>query len=163
MRKRSAAAEQERASRTASWFAAVEAEDVRALVRMMDAGMDVDCRDAEGWTAAMCAAHGGRLEVLTMLLGAGADVEARDSDGWTAVMGAAQTGKSDCLAALVEAGCDVNARESNGMSVFEICAFWHHERCVEPLRRAVAEREARAIAKGLSKGAPRGKAGSLRM
>jgi len=69
--------------------------------RLVDAGANVDAADADGATALMAAAEGGRAQLVTLLLGAGADPAIRDSHQRTAAMLARSMGH-DALAAQLE-------------------------------------------------------------
>jgi uncharacterized protein len=58
-----------------------EAEAIKVVAYLVDAGARIDDRDARGRTALMIAAEGGRAEVVALLLARGADPSLRDQAG----------------------------------------------------------------------------------
>jgi uncharacterized protein len=58
-----------------------EAEAIKVVMYLLDAGAHIDDRDARGRTALMIAAEGGRAEVATLLLARGADPSLKDDAG----------------------------------------------------------------------------------
>ena len=58
-----------------------EAEAIKVVIYLLDAGAHIDDRDARGRTALMIAAEGGRAEVATLLLARGADLSLKDNAG----------------------------------------------------------------------------------
>jgi ankyrin repeat protein len=58
-----------------------EADAVKVVTYLLDAGAHIDDRDARGRTALMIAAEGGRSEIATLLLARGADPSLKDKAG----------------------------------------------------------------------------------
>ena len=58
-----------------------EAEAIKVVIYLLDAGAHIDDRDARGRTALMIAAEGGRAEVAILLLARGADPSLKDNAG----------------------------------------------------------------------------------
>jgi ankyrin repeat protein len=58
-----------------------EADAIKVVTYLLDAGAHIDDRDARGRTALMIAAEGGRSEVATLLLARGADPSLKDKAG----------------------------------------------------------------------------------
>jgi uncharacterized protein len=58
-----------------------EAEAIKVVTYLLDAGAHIDDRDARGRTALMIAAEGGRAELVALLLARGADPAIRDQAG----------------------------------------------------------------------------------
>ena len=58
-----------------------EAEAIKVVTYLLDAGARIDNRDARGRTALMIAAEGGRAKVATLLLARGADPSLKDNAG----------------------------------------------------------------------------------
>lgn len=83
---------------------------VRACETLIEAGADVNARDASGQTVLMYAAGWGGSDVVRALLAAGAREDARGTDDWTPLMIAAARGSIDSLEQLIQAGADVRAR-----------------------------------------------------
>src|ERR1700752_2950437 len=62
-----------------------EAEAIKVVTYLLDAGARIDDRDSRGRTALMIAAEGGRAKVATLLLAHGADPSVKDNAGKRAV------------------------------------------------------------------------------
>jgi uncharacterized protein len=60
-------------------IAAAEQGDTALVLKLIEAGADINARDARGRTAVMAATHGNRIETVGALLQAGADVNIRDA------------------------------------------------------------------------------------
>jgi len=58
---------------------AAEQGDTALVLKLIEAGADINARDARGRTAVMAATHGNRIETVGALLKAGADVNIRDA------------------------------------------------------------------------------------
>lgn len=66
--------------------AAWSEQDAEKISALLNAGIDVNARDKDGWTALMYAArYNQRTEIISVLLNAGADVNAQNKDGRTAL------------------------------------------------------------------------------
>jgi ankyrin repeat protein len=87
------------------------AETLRVLV---DAGMAIESRAADGSTPLIIAALNGRAEQLAALIALGADVNATNSWGLTPLMAAASEGTPDVLSPLLNASADPNAQDQAG-------------------------------------------------
>lgn len=90
-------------------------EEMEVLIR---SGVDVNARDASGWTALMCAAadlYGEQgTRKLSVLLRAGADPWARSNVGQTVLMAVSGIRVAEPVRALVAAGADLNAQDDRG-------------------------------------------------
>ena len=71
---------------------AAQAGDIEGLKAVLDADVDIDARDARGWTALMHAVNKGYLLLVEPLLAAKADPNVRAPDGATALFMAAVHG-----------------------------------------------------------------------
>ena len=94
-------------------IAAVSANDVEKVKRLIKAGVDVNMphkMDLEHhYTALMAAAQHGQTENVKLLLAAGADVNAQAKFRNTALMYGAEQGHSEIVKLLLDAGANVNA------------------------------------------------------
>ena len=86
---------------------AARESDVNVIRCLLEAGMEIEARDAEGETALMSAyssLSGNRDEVLCYLIDAGADVNARDSVGWSCYNWSASSANDKKMKQLKEYG-----------------------------------------------------------
>jgi hypothetical protein len=88
----------------ASLQAAAGLGDVRQTASLLDEGVAVDARDADGRTPLMLAVAQGRLEVVRLLLARGADPNAADNSGRTPLQQARAGNLRDVAALLERAG-----------------------------------------------------------
>lgn len=109
---------------------------LRALLRAP--GVDVDTRDASGWTPLIYVASSGIVSLVDELLSAGADVNAVATDrGWTAVTRAAYRGHAPTLVRLLAVGGDATAR-ADGRTALEWAVEGGHADAAAVLRDHVA-------------------------
>ena len=118
------------AGATAFWRAA-QADDVKVMQLLKDAGADPNLPTNGGTTPLMVAAGLGwganfsttaptRLEAVKYCVSQGAKVKLADDDGYTALHGAAFTGNLDVIHYLVGLGADLNAKAKNGNTVADM-------------------------------------------
>lgn len=120
--------------------------DYEAVESLLNAGVDVDAKDNDGWTALMWAAGLGRERIVRLLLNAGADVNAKNKYGSTALMSAAEFGEfgnEDCIERLLNAGADVNAKSKDGHTALMAAAYYGHEDIARLLLDAGADVDAK--------------------
>ncbi|CAK8994193.1 unnamed protein product [Durusdinium trenchii] len=90
---------------------------------LLEAGVDKDAADTDGWTALHIAAENGHSEVVRLLLEAGADKDAADTDGSTALHFAARNGHLKVVQLLREAGADKDAADTDGCTALGFAAY----------------------------------------
>ena len=96
--------------------------------------IDVNGRDANGWTALTFNAFCGNTTAVDILLTKlGADVNAKDGLGKTPLMHATQNGKLEVVALLLTHGADVNAKDRGGCTTLMNVAFMGHQKVAELL------------------------------
>ena len=102
------------ATECAAWNSAgfMAAATPEAITECLEAGQEVDSRNAAGETPLHLAASGGDPSVVELLLEAGADPRARDGNGATPLHRAAGSGSSDNVTMLLGAGAELEARDS---------------------------------------------------
>ena len=84
--------------------------DIESVRAFIEAGADVNARDAEGMTPLMYAAKSGNIESVRILIESGADVTAQDSERRTPLSLAAKRENAEIVRLLTEAGADVNSQ-----------------------------------------------------
>jgi uncharacterized protein len=86
------------------------------------AGVQLQARDENSWTALMHAAHFGREDNVQLLLQHGADINAVDSLGTTPLITACGQQHVEVVACLLEAGADVDVADNNRYSALIVAA-----------------------------------------
>ena len=124
-------------------FEAVNRSDAELVRTLISAGVDVNARDNNDWTAIHLAARQPRLETVLNLISAGADVNARSAGGWTPVHEAARWGRTSTISALISAGADVNAQNTWGWTPAHSAARWGQTISISTLISAGADVDAR--------------------
>jgi len=99
-----------RALRDADLVAAAALGDRLGVVRLLELGLSIDARDAQGCTALIRATGGGHAELATLLIARGADADARASSGITALGAALTSGRIALVDRLLEHGIAVDQR-----------------------------------------------------
>ena len=76
--------------------------------------VDVNKRDAMGFTALHYACQKGARDLVSLLLASGADASACSNDSTTPLHMCSRSGNKDVIRMLLDAGADVNATDRNG-------------------------------------------------
>ena len=111
------------------WAETGQTEAVRELLSGT-AEVNVDYRDAHGWTALMYALKSGHDDIVEMLLDAGVNVRLKNNDEESALHIAAKHGRTDATRLLLEAGADITTYDATGRT---------------PLYRAIENKQADII------------------
>ena len=105
---------------TKSFFETAEVSDV---TRCLQAGADLETRNAGGATPLHVAAAVGNVEAIAALAAAGAKLEARGGEGgFTPMHVAMATGNAEAIEALLAAGAKLEARAVSGTTPLHLAA-----------------------------------------
>ena len=110
----------------AELFQAIRNDDVAGMTKLLNAGADLNARDAHGATPSMHAALYCSLPCLRILLDRGADPNLFNSAGATALMWAA--GDAEKVQLLLAYKATVNTRAKSGRTPLIIASAVHGNR-----------------------------------
>jgi len=110
--------------------AASYAGDLRKIRLALQAGEDVDSKDAGGTTALMHASAIGCEGAMQVLLAAGAAVELKNNNGRSSLMLASATGREGAMQVLLAADADVGCKDNNGRTALMVASANGHEEAV---------------------------------
>jgi ankyrin repeat protein len=139
----------QQARRNLKLFEAVQVGDVKLAEALLDAGAEVNRRDADGITPLMQAARGRRPnisdpaptdhpEVVELLIKRGADVNAKTDSGFEALFWAARYGHVRTAKVLIDHGADVNAKDQHGLTALKWAATNKQTNMIELLKASGA-------------------------
>ncbi|MBI2384610.1 MAG: ankyrin repeat domain-containing protein [Elusimicrobia bacterium] len=98
--------------------------DARTVVRLLDAGVDVEARNpGDAWTPLMWAAVRDHADLVKLLTARGARIEVRDRKGLTALLVAARWGSRKGVGALLDAGASIGAVDEIGWNALMWSCF----------------------------------------
>ena len=120
---------------------AAKSGDESRVQDLLESGVDIEVRGANGFTALMNASDHGRESCVRLLLQAGADVHAKSSHGSTALTCASESGHEACVRALLETGADVHASDNDGDTALACASLKGHESTVRVLLEAGADKD----------------------
>jgi len=129
---------------TLELISAVISGEVDKAKLLLDAGGNVEARDAEGSTLLMLAAATGNLAMVELLVNSGASVNARDERGWSPLMKSVYNAERDCgfpdvAEYLIAHGADVEAPIGFGVRPLMLAAGYGEIGVVETLLKAGAD------------------------
>lgn len=110
--------------------AAIENGHERAVELFIQAGFDLETRNAQGWTPLMIASFFGHPRSAEMLVKAGADVHARDGHGYSPIHWSALQGYEIVVDLLLTQGAQADARSLHGITPLIQAAAAGHGRTV---------------------------------
>ncbi len=85
------------------FFEAVKDGDHNEVKKIIEAGIDVNAEDKNGWTALMFASQEGHTDIARLLLKNGADVTAQNNEWGTAMVFALENGHFEIVALILNA------------------------------------------------------------
>ena len=96
--------------------------DLGEIKALIDQGVDVNTRDADGMTGLHWVASRGGLAAAEALVAAGADVNAATTkEGWSPLHWAARAGREDIARVLLMSGAAVAVRNATGRTPLQMC------------------------------------------
>ena len=98
-------------------FACKRKNSLATLETLLDAGADVNVRDAKGWTAIMHAAAAGNDVAMDRLMDMGADLDSISDSGLTAIMLAVRSKMRAIVHRMIEEGADPSEPDANGETI----------------------------------------------
>jgi hypothetical protein len=101
---------------------AVVAGDIAGIGGILDAGADIDARDALDRTPLHMAAFYGRPRIIELLAAHGADVDAPDHTALTPLHAAVISGGRDAVQSLLDTRADLQARNEKGQTALHLAA-----------------------------------------
>ena len=122
---------------------------VVVIHKLLEKGVNVNDKNANGFTALFFACGLGRVEVVRMLLKAGADIDAMTNDGTTALMRASEFGYPDIVALLMMKDVNIYATTKAGDSALILASKNGHTTTVEILLKAGAAKNDSDLAAAL--------------
>mmetsp|Transcript_2040 Transcript_2040/g.4127 ORF Transcript_2040/g.4127 Transcript_2040/m.4127 type:complete len:289 (-) Transcript_2040:32-898(-) len=112
----------------------------------LQAGVDPDSKDSDGWTGLHWAMALSRLDLVDLYLEYGADLNATRDDGWTPLHVACQVGDEAGALLLLHRGADPNAPGAiEGYTPLHVAVREGNKECVEGLGLAGADLNARTL------------------
>jgi ankyrin repeat protein len=96
------------------WAAEGNDGNAETVAVLLDAGMAVESRAADGSTPLIIASLNGRTSQIVELLARGADVDAVNTWGLTPLMAVATNGSPDAVKAILDADPDIDAQDQAG-------------------------------------------------
>jgi len=110
------------------FFRALDIGNERAVKLFLDVGVDLEQKNAMGWTPLMVASFMGSEKFATLLVNAGANANVRDSRGYSPLHWAAYQGFLGVTELLVRKGAFVNVKSEKGLTpLLQAAARGHTE------------------------------------
>ncbi|WP_237662912.1 ankyrin repeat domain-containing protein [Sutcliffiella horikoshii] len=123
---------------------AILLEDTVLLVKMLEAGHDVNFQDDDGRTPLMQAVIDQHIEMATLLIQYGAHVNMQDYLGETAALHfAAQNNSAEITEVLLKNGAEIDLEDINGNTPLSDAIFYFRgdEKVIQQLLKHEADRE----------------------
>ncbi len=95
---------------------AVACGHIHFVIPLIEAGIDVNEPDNDGWTPVYIAADNGYAEIITTLKAAGADMDKPNSDDVTPIYVATENEHTAAIIALGAAGAKIDTLDNNGFT-----------------------------------------------
>lgn len=106
---------------------AVEIGGKDEVLRLLDAGANIEVKDGWNWTALMVATRCDAIEIADLLISRGADIEAENDSGFTPLILASSNGAAETAGLLLSRGANVNAQGKEGWNAL-MCAAQENDK-----------------------------------
>lgn len=120
-------------NKNAQLLLAAEHGDSVEIIRLLDAGADINTTDERGRTAAMIAVHSNQLDIFKLLVEQGADIDIRDNRSDNPLLYAGAEGLLPFVRASIAAGADTTLTNRFGGTALIPAADRGHVEIVEEL------------------------------
>ena len=101
---------------------AVIANDIAEIQKIIDAGTEVNTKDALDRTPLHLAAFYGQAKIIDLLIDHGAEVDVKDHTGLTPLLAAVISGGRTSVKALLERGADIQLANREGQTALHLAA-----------------------------------------
>ena len=91
-----------------------EKGNLNAIALFLSSGINIDTRDARGWTPLIASSFHGNEDIALLLIRNFADIHAKDTGGYGSLHWAAFNGYDNLVKLLIEKGADTNALSNHG-------------------------------------------------
>lgn len=118
--------------RTAAWLAAYRGHQA-VLEYLIESGVNLKAKDADGWVPLLLAAGAGHTAVIQSLLKHGIDLEATDNDGWTALFWAVYKGQNYVVQYLLSQNASMETQDKDGWTPLLLAVAQDYEAIVQSL------------------------------
>lgn len=118
---------------------AIQANALGPMIRLLDAGANIEAQDQQGARALHFAAHSGAEEILVELIARGAQLNPKTRwDERTPLMCAAKANRPLCALALLKAGAEAEMIDRAGRTARELARALYHPEIAELLEKREA-------------------------
>jgi ankyrin repeat protein len=114
--------------------------DVPVMEELLQRGVDLNCKDAKGYTPLIIACYNNQPEAVSFLLDKGADINGADFGGNTALMGVCFKGYPDIAQILIDRGVNIDQMHGNGGTALMFAAMFGRNGMVRQLLDAGADK-----------------------
>ena len=113
--------------------------DQAFIKQCLDAGAQVNSRNAKGNASLLHVSVAGKLECIKILIAAGADVNQCNNRGESPLISAVKGGHSGCIQELINSGADVNQPDHTGYTPLMYSITFCKPKCTDILLNARAD------------------------
>lgn len=122
-------------SQDARLIEAADSGNLAEVVRLIEAGSDVNVCTSNGYSPLQRACMQGHIAVVEYLIQAGSDINYKGA-GFTPLIEASYRGHFEVVKLLVEAGADIHSTAFNKLTAFDYAKSAGHKNVVDYLRRS---------------------------